>query len=227
MARSSSTLRRSTSATRPAVCRPPYFTALSLWPHDSAWNGGGLFENERTLLLNSGSRVPPCAAGFAAPPPSALEVRPLGGPHGEDDTVQHPRLLRDGWSLLEAGRSMHRPDGDPHFVFDPPRVYLLPQRSKGSALLHRIVRGLGSVNGPWYIEEFRVEHPKPGRTTTLKDAEWADWDRNGDLLFARRGQLFRIRSQELHRGMERAVALADFAPRTFTNLEPPPTASRW
>src|SRR5689334_10667690 len=32
-----------------AVSRPPFLTALALWPKGDAWGGGGLFENERTL----------------------------------------------------------------------------------------------------------------------------------------------------------------------------------
>src|ERR1051326_5649273 len=35
-----------------AISRPPYFTALALWPKGDAWNGGGVFQDNRTLLLN-------------------------------------------------------------------------------------------------------------------------------------------------------------------------------
>jgi hypothetical protein len=209
-----------------AVSRPPYFTALTLWPHGDAWNGGGLFADERTLLLNHGSRVPPCAAGFKPPPPSVLAVQPLGGPRGEDDTVQHPRLLRDGWRMVDLGRTTHTPDGDPRFVIDPPRTYVRPS-PRGKLLLHRIVHGLGRVNGPWYDEELVLEDPGRRRRTTIEGAEWADWDRGGDLLFAREGKLYRLRAREITGGPERAVLLADFGPRVFASCKPPPTATRW
>src|SRR5262245_58312105 len=35
-----------------AVSRPPFLTALLLWPKGDAWGGGGLFADERTILLN-------------------------------------------------------------------------------------------------------------------------------------------------------------------------------
>lgn len=210
-----------------AVCRPPYFTALCLWPNHSAWNGGGLFESEGRLLLNHGSRVPACAPGLEPPPPSRLEIVPLGGPHGEDDTVQHPRLLRDGWSLVEAGRSIHQPRSNPHFVYSPPKDYCRPQPGETGRQLHRIVRGLGSENGPWYLEEFRVEDPKRGWSYLVEGAEWADWDRTGDLLFARRGAIHRLRQRDLKAGPAAAVELADFAACSFANRRPPAEASRW
>jgi hypothetical protein len=37
-----------------AVSRPPWFTALALWPKGNCWGGGGLFKNGRRILLNTG-----------------------------------------------------------------------------------------------------------------------------------------------------------------------------
>src|SRR6267378_2894539 len=34
-----------------AVSKPPYFTALALWPKGDCWNGGGLFEKQKTVWL--------------------------------------------------------------------------------------------------------------------------------------------------------------------------------
>jgi hypothetical protein len=35
-----------------AVSRPPFLTALAVWPKGDAWGGGGLFEEEKTVQLN-------------------------------------------------------------------------------------------------------------------------------------------------------------------------------
>src|SRR5688500_14144217 len=35
-----------------AVSRPPYFTALALWPKGDCWHGGGTFGEDRDILLN-------------------------------------------------------------------------------------------------------------------------------------------------------------------------------
>ena len=35
-----------------AISKPPYFTALALWPKGDCWNGGGLFIDQQTIWLN-------------------------------------------------------------------------------------------------------------------------------------------------------------------------------
>ncbi len=35
-----------------AISKPPYFTALALWPKGDCWHGGGLFETIRRVWLN-------------------------------------------------------------------------------------------------------------------------------------------------------------------------------
>src|SRR5687767_13818157 len=35
-----------------ALSRPPYFTALALWPQSSTYLGGGVFLDRRTIALN-------------------------------------------------------------------------------------------------------------------------------------------------------------------------------
>jgi hypothetical protein len=166
-------------------------------------------------------------------------VVPLGGPHGEDDTVQHDRVLDDGWTLTAPGKYYHQQHADPHFLVDPPRSYARPQPRLGgdgrarpraataALVLHRRVLGMGQVNGPWYVEAFEVENPGRGWRAPIDDAEWADWDRNGDLLFARQGCLFRVPALRIDPGFSAAALLADFRDRTFRNLRPPPEATRW
>ena len=206
-----------------AVSRPPYLTALSLWPHDSAWNGGGLFEDDRTLALNHGSRVPAPKSS----PPEWFAVRPLGGPHGEDDTVQHPRRLRDGWTLAQPGITHHQPANDPHFVVEPPRIY---EKHFAPFVLKLVIRGYGQRNGPWHVEEHVVESADGKRTASIPQSEWADWDTNGDLLFARQGELFRVPATHLRSpdlGLSAAIQLADFRPLTFTSRQTPPAFAAW
>lgn len=35
-----------------AISRPPFFTALALWPKGNCWGGGGQFVTERKIALN-------------------------------------------------------------------------------------------------------------------------------------------------------------------------------
>jgi hypothetical protein len=67
-----------------AVSRPPYLTALALWPKGDAWGGGGLFKNERTISLNHPRSQFDLAENFKLP--RALSVEPCGaysGPSGK------------------------------------------------------------------------------------------------------------------------------------------------
>src|SRR3954453_18587526 len=41
-----------------AVSRPPWLTALALWPKTDTYNGGGVFTGRRELWINDGGREP-------------------------------------------------------------------------------------------------------------------------------------------------------------------------
>lgn len=47
-----------------AISRPPYFTALALWPQAESEHGGGLFETDYSLLLNQWAKEPALMEGF-------------------------------------------------------------------------------------------------------------------------------------------------------------------
>jgi hypothetical protein len=208
-----------------AISRPPYLTALTMWPHSDAWNGGGLFEDDQTLLLNHGARVPP-ELGQPAPPAS-FTVRPLGGPHGEDHTIEHARRVRDGWALIQQGQSRSEPAGDLGYVVDPPTIY---EKASPPFTLQLQIRGRFQRNGPVNVEEHILSRADRDQRTVLPDSEWADWDTNGDLLFARQGELFRIPAPKLRSpdlGLSAAVQLADFRPLAFTSRRTPPELAAW
>ena len=40
-----------------AISKPPYFTALALWPKYGSWDGGGLFNSNNSILLNHEKEV--------------------------------------------------------------------------------------------------------------------------------------------------------------------------
>jgi hypothetical protein len=50
-----------------------------------------------------------------------------------------------------------------------------------------------------------------GGPFVLSRMDWADWDKNGDLLFARYGKLFRMKQDSICEfDLGKAVELADF-----------------
>src|ERR1051326_7325939 len=79
-------LRSPTTETWTAISRPPYFTALALWPKGDAWNGGGVFQDNRTLLLNHPNDSKP----LVTPAKHLRVVAGLDLPwftHGEDRSI--------------------------------------------------------------------------------------------------------------------------------------------
>jgi hypothetical protein len=205
-----------------AISRPPWLTALVLWPKGDCWGGGGLFESPLWFKLNH--RTAPAtmsakrdetaliaakrilfrrdhpdtadetavADGFTVP--KRMRVEPLGDRPGwgEDDPICWMRLQRDGWRLL----------GDPaaaryHGVTGPfGWSYPVPLV---------IEKGLQAKKGILQLSTHAV-FERQGRTyvqtAALVNAEggsldlgridWADLDHNGDVLYAAEGCLYRL-----------------------------------
>lgn len=206
-------------ATWTAISRPPHLTALALWPKGDAWGGGGMFEDERSIVLNSPYVVPKLTQGGLAP---KMRVRELGlfGRGGEDFPLYGMRLERDGWRCVSPGKkSAERWGESPWITFDPAIEYARPRPHDPGCELRMRITGIKEQGGDWWI----VEHAVVGSLEhDLGRTEWADWDANGDLLFAREGVLFRARDP----GREPRV-LVDLRDRRFVPRQAPPRATKW
>src|SRR5436190_3673632 len=66
-----------------AVCRPPYLTALAMWPKGDAWGGGGLFATNTKLQLNHPGSQMVVGDDFRLPKWLRVEQLATGG-RGED-----------------------------------------------------------------------------------------------------------------------------------------------
>lgn len=215
-----------------AVSRPPYLTALLLYPKGDCWGGGGSFASDRRLDLNH--RVPGetrLAEGYRLP--RRLEVGAFGDypGRGEDDPIRHQRMIRDGWVLQQAGTGIQRGfDASPWVVYDPPCIYARPHRVLPALSLERRTVGLNEKNGPWEIKEHRVTGPGEAVLLDLGRSDWADWDFRGDLLFARDGRLHRCRGPRTTAARPEIgppVVVADLRGLTFRQLAPPTWATEW
>jgi hypothetical protein len=77
-----------------AISRPPYFTALALWPIGDSWDGGSYFVDNATLWL--------CHASAPAHPnhrPRGLRVL-----NTSERERFAERSVRDGWERAQEGR---------------------------------------------------------------------------------------------------------------------------
>lgn len=84
-----------------AISRPPFLTALAMWPKGDGWGGGGHFLSQTRLALNHRDDELTLAGGFSVP--RWLKVRQFGehSGRGEDDPIDSIRLERDGWKQVD------------------------------------------------------------------------------------------------------------------------------
>ena len=145
---------------------------------------------------------------------------------GEDHPIEHLRMIRDGWRLLSEGHAKRQSiRARTWIVIDPPRVYAKPRPKTPQVELEQRLLGIHEKNGPWHVLDHALVDRKTGRETLLERCEWADWDHQGDLLFAREGRLWRAR---VARGaLEEPRAVIDLRGAKFERVIPPPEARVW
>lgn len=212
-----------------AVSRPPFFTALALWPKGNCWGGGGKFASDTRLLLNHYNHEMTRAKDFSIP--AWLSVGQCGNwsGGGEDDPLWPSRLMRDGWKLTRSPEKTKDDYGAKVWIeYDPPITWekahpIWPNKYT----LRMSIWGLKERDGPWYLIDHSVLGTG-GYTGAIGRSEWADWSRNGDLLFAQSGCLYRLQPSRSKFGpIEESKQLADFNTLTFQNVQPPENAKTW
>lgn len=207
-----------------AVSRPPFLTALTLWPKGDAWGGGGLFKNERTLLLNHRADEMTLADEFYLPKALNLEAFGDDPGWGEDEPILSSRLTRDGWSLKQKGSWRENEFGSKLWIeFTEPKIWVKPRRRW---TLEMRILGLNQRDGPWDVLEHVVSDAEGHVALSLGRSDWADWSHSGELLFARQGRLYRI-AVDPQTGPGAPEELIDLRNFRFEAVEAPPEARQW
>jgi hypothetical protein len=206
-----------------AVSRPPWLTALALWPKGDAWGGGGLFHTDRSILLNHRSTQMKLAPGYRLPKRLRVDTLvPPGYSEGEDSPIWDLRIKRDGWTRLSPGVQKERRTAKGlWWTYDPPAVFARVRPGSKRTELRMMIHGIAERDGPWYTIEHEVTSPH--RTVSLGRSDWADWDSKGDLLFARDGRLYRV-SGDIGSTPRELVDLRDMR---FQGRPSPPSAGAW
>jgi hypothetical protein len=199
-----------------AISRPPYLTALALWPKGDCWHGGGSFKNRRVVLLN---HKPGVAKPHKKHKPHRLLVIPNPKAHGEDDPIFSQRLERDGWQLTDAWQVENR--GYPKlFHTIQPEV-----REKTNLSRTHVIRLTRSIECLDYSEDFAVRDMKQFLVANIAKASWADWDQQGRLVFARDGKIF---AASINRDSDLIeTLLIDLNPSKPEPVPPPEWATKW
>ena len=217
-------------ATWTAVSRPPFLTAVALWPKGDAWGGGGLFAKEGEILLNHRPAEMKLAEGFQIP--KFVVVKPLGDHSGwgEDDPIHARRLIRDGWKMIQQGNAKTHKLGAPMWItIDPAEIWVKPHPQDGKTYeIREKITGIHQLNGPWYVIEHVIVNTKSGEEFSLGRTDWADWCHSGDLLYAKEGRLWRLGFNRRDLSpLEQAEMLIDLRDRVFAHKESPQGAKQW
>jgi hypothetical protein len=213
-----------------AVSRPPYLTALALWPKGDAWGGGGLFEGENELLLNHGDHQRALAEGFRVPARFKVGRPPHAG-RGEDEPIFSRRMERDGWTRVQQPRSFQRnASARIEYQFTQPEIW---QKVSPDARRRRHLRlytdGILERDGAWYIRRAELAAGRDQPRADLGRVDWIDWSPAGNLLLARAGKIHRVPRASLDAPDLWAVAheLVDLSSLVFEPRAAPAEARRW
>jgi hypothetical protein len=215
-----------------AVSRPPYFTALALWPKNNTYGGGGIFVSGTKLLLDRQEwEKSEIAEGFSIP--GWLDVGLLGRSGGwEDFDLSSPwslRLRRDGWNLIQSPTGTKDEFGvSMRLELDPPLLWEKAHPIQAAEFaIQMTILGIGGESRPAVVTEYRVIG-RDGYVGHVGESDWADWSRNGDLLFAQSGRLFSLSYKNGRFGpIEEGKVIADFDGLEFRRCEAPNKAKTW
>jgi hypothetical protein len=213
-----------------AVSKPPFLTALALWPKGDAWGGGGLFAEEHKILLNHRAAEMQLGEGFSLP--QNFLVKPFGQNPGwgEDNPILDERLTRDGWRMIQAGEAIRHGIGASVWIdFNPAIVWSKRHLRSRRYELQMQIRGLNERTGPWYLIDHVVKDSDTGSVISLERTDWADWCSSGDLLFAKDGKLFRLAlsAEGMLAAPETAKLLIDLTGSIFKPVQPSDEAKQW
>lgn len=183
-----------------AVSRAPYLKAIAMFPKGDCWYGGGLWTSNTTYWLNE--------AGHQLVLHEVLhdtdEVRrdrqyqPDPQRNRESLGVYFPRLLRDGWTLVDSDHTFRR-----HWIdtFERPLAHGWVLRKRAHSQFDS-APGRGS-----YWDEHELVHSESGCAHRRLDWEWAE--RDGDRLVWAEGGY--VKSADITPdGLDQPKVLQDF-----------------
>jgi hypothetical protein len=150
--------------------------------------------------------------------------------YGEDYPIYHARLLRDGWILKCEGEVTHHWRNAPfRYEYRVPMIYEKRiTRKRNSYFLQMQFRGIGERQGDHYVIDHEILNEKGDSLLKLARTSWADWDNDGDLLYAKGGRLFRLSWKKSEDFSSRsAKELIDLTERKFKPVVAPAKARKW
>lgn len=189
---------------RTIISRPPYWTALAAWEHDSTLfgTGGGLFDNENKVVLNFYNPVDPLP-DLPIPASVNIATAKVGNDYnvwkGQINTLLDHRLQREGWTEIadddfvaaETSRITQRTP-NPFWAERQPASLepIVPKLWKKA-----ITNSTSLLKISFYHSEHRKNFDlfyiaKKDKKTKLEGIKWADTDDNKRIIATKEGRLY-------------------------------------
>jgi hypothetical protein len=221
-----------------AISRPPFLTALALWPVGDTWNGGGIFLGPREVGLAHRATQMELAPGFALPKNWRVGQLPhptfnftvdytpyIGSP------LECIRLTRAEWEINPGKSHQQKRGSEVWLKFDPPLTFRRRQPGHANPILSSIITGRFVRNGPSDQRCAEISDQN-GRVLRRFDvADWVEFSHGGDLLVATAGCLYRLPAHRVGLAsddpLEGAKLVADLRPLTFRQRVASSEARRW
>jgi hypothetical protein len=195
-------------ATWTAVSRPPYLTALALWPIGDTWGGQGVFLDDRTVLVATS------APSFGAkhhpdhPPGPLRVVEHLVLKNGDPRSDAVP-CWKSGWREVRAPGAATR-------------LSELRKESGGLTLGQEVP---SDHSRPSRRRSLYTLYQENGDPVALFEAHWADWDQRGRLVAAVGGRVMTgTLSKNKKLAWRQLAAMNEEQPR---RMEAPAWAQHW
>jgi hypothetical protein len=200
-----------------AISKPPYLTALAIWPKGDCWHGGGIFENNSSVWLNHKPEKAKLHEDYKLP--KRLYVKPNPKARGEDFPIFSKRLKLNGWQLIDKGQTRY--EGIKNgFQFSKPMVW--EKKTKSYKLQYQLLSMGDSDKIGHYNEEFIISSGND--QIYIKDCQWANFSNKGELIFAKNGRLYK---GHIGKGALKEELVADLNGNVFEEIESTEEASKW
>lgn len=191
-----------------AISKAPHLKAIALFAKGDCWNGGGLFTGNRTYWLNNGYGHEELRNTNEVNRDTTFSPETYFG--GECPGVYYPRLLRDGWKLLERN---NRERWKSATIFEK----ALPDGWTLRKIAHEQTNSPAGKGCYWDEHELVKESSK--QIIQKPDWEWADRDQE-TLVWAEKGALYRAAIAGTE-GIATPQLLRDFNGMSFEAIEAP------
>lgn len=196
-----------------AISRPPYFTAIALW-NRTADIGGGFFESDEEVIINQclfwedggGKRELPI-----------IKVGMTTDRGWEQTELMLQRHVRNGWQIVEDKNQIDKILFKSHQYFND-----------GEIFLYQHIRNY--YHSGRSKEDYTLADNEGKVLVEMEKLDWADLDKNGDLLFSKEGKIFRLSHLDeapYLPPIENAKELLDLSKYSFQKVPPPDWAREW